>query len=363
VNDIRICIIGPSINMGGIERASVTIANNFSHQNLVVAFIAIFKQAHFYNLHKDIVFIEPASLNSERLNIVKSLFWLRKKIKEVEPDVVLVFNFFYGALVLLSTFKTGVPIYISDRASPFYSWPKYVSYFNKIVFKFLTPTGLIAQTQKAADFKAMLFGHRTFIKVIPNPLREVILFPEVERRKQILAVGRLNDKLKGFDRLVDAFARIENREWILVFAGGDEEGEELKSQAQSNDVSDRIIFLGKVKDIDRVYAEAGIFVIPSRSEGFPNALCEAMAAGLPCISFDFCAGPREIINDGYDGILVENNNIELLARTIDLLIKDETERMRLGQHAMEIRERLNEHKIGQIYLDFIIGGDYQRGKQ
>ena len=71
----------------------------------------------------------------------------------------------------------------------------------------------------------------------------------------------------------------------------------------------RIKFLGKVEEIDKCYAYAGMFVIPSRSEGFPNALAEAMTAGCCCVTFDFVAGPRDIITNNINGIIVENKNM------------------------------------------------------
>lgn len=226
--------------------------------------------------------------------------------------------------------------------------------FSCLVYLFLKPAGVIAQTNIAANYQKKIYSKKTKICVIPNALRNVQLYPDVKRQNLVLAVGRLKDHLKGFDRLIEAFALIKNKDWKLAFAGGDEEGEHLKNQARELGIYDRISFLGKVKDMDRVYAQAGIFVIPSRSEGFPNALCEAMAAGLPCISFDFVAGPRDIITDGLDGLLVEDGNIEALAQTIDFLIENPAERERLGQNALEIRERLKLEKIGKEHLDFIL---------
>ena len=301
-----------------------------------------------------IKFIEPEDgLNAARLNITETLIWIKKLINKIEPDVVIVFNFFYGAIVCLSLIGSGIPVYVSDRQSPVFRWPKQVSLFNKMVYSLCTPAGLIAQTELAAEKQHAFFKQRTRIRVIPNGLKEAILYPEIKRHKQILAVGRLNDYQKGFDRLIEAFAKIRDKDWQLVFAGGDEEGEQLKKQALELNVFERVIFLGKVKDIDRIYAEAGIFVIPSRSEGFPNALCEAMAAGLPCISFDFSAGPRDLIISGENGMIIPNGDISSLASAIDYLISEPTERERLGRKAMEISHKLDADKIANQWLDFL----------
>src|SRR5690606_2343592 len=135
------------------------------------------------------------------------------------------------------------------------------------------------QTAIAATYQKKIYGEKIPIRVIPNALRPVTLYPEIRRKKWILAVGRFGDPLKGFDRLIKAFSKIHAHDWYLVFAGGDRDGEALKTLANELGVLERVLFLGKVIDLDRIYAEAGIFVIPSRSEGFPNALCEALAAG------------------------------------------------------------------------------------
>lgn len=96
-----------------------------------------------------------------------------------------------------------------------------------------------------------------------------------------------------------------------------------------------------------------VFVLPSRNEGFPNALIEAMATGLACISFDCSAGPSEIITDGEDGILVEEGNVSELARQMQRLIDNEKEIARLGNNALAIRDRLSLEKIGKKFMKFI----------
>jgi glycosyltransferase involved in cell wall biosynthesis len=152
---------------------------------------------------------------------------------------------------------------------------------------------------------------------------------------------------------LESFAKLKNQDWELHIAGGDEEGEALKEQAERLGVINRIKFLGKVKDIDREYAKAGIYVIPSRSEGFPNALAEAMAAGCCCIAFDFVAGPRDIIVDGISGLIIENGNTTEMAKAIDYLIAHPEKRIQLRKEAIKIREKLNENLIAEKIKRFI----------
>lgn len=349
----KICIIGPGLEMGGIERASVNLANALS-SNFNVSYISIFRKRKFLKLSENVVFFEPHNFNESKLSFFKTVFFLRKTIKSVEPSKIISFNKFYSAIVMLSqAFINKYPVFISERSSPFFKWQKKLAVINRIIFTFFPPAGIIAQTEIAAKFQAKYYKKKVRISVIPNILKPVNLYPNIERKKFVLAVGRLNDHLKGFDRLIKAFALVKAKDWMLVFAGGDKDEGNLKNLSIKYSVQDKVKFLGKVNEIDKIYAEASIFVIPSRSEGFPNALCEAMAAGLPCISFDFVAGPKEIITDKVDGLLVENGNIYSMAKKIQFLVDSPEERTKIGTNALRIRERLDEKKITQKIIEFL----------
>ena len=132
------------------------------------------------------------------------------------------------------------------------------------------------------------------------------------------------------------------------------ETENLKQLVRDRNIEDKVIFLGEIKEIDRVYAEAGIFCLTSRSEGFPNALCEAMAAGLPSISFDIVAGPADIIKDGYNGILTKDGDIEGLAAQLQTLIENEELRKKIGRESSKLQEELSLASSGSKFLNFII---------
>ena len=351
----KIWVVGPGLSMGGIERASSTIANSLSDAGYMVSYLAIFKHSRFFRLNDNVDFIEPENFNVSKLSFFKTIIWIKTIVRKHRPDAIIVFNYFLGALVRISVPGKSVPFYVSDRASPLFKWPLKVRLINKIVFALFPPTGIIAQTEIAAIKKRKEFGSEVEVRIIPNAVRKVVLFPDIERKPQIVAVGRLNDHLKGFDRLIEAFALLDKTNWTLVFAGGDgiSEGAGLAAKVIEYGLKDRVRFLGKVKNIDEVFAESSIFVIPSRSEGFPNALCEAMASGLACVSFDFIAGPRDIIDDNINGLIVEDGNINLLAEKMCCLIENERLRTDLGMNAMSISDKLNPEIIAKKYIDFI----------
>lgn len=340
----KILIIAPCLTMGGIERASSNTANGLSELGAKVYFLSLFKKEAFFKLNEGIEIIEPQGFNKTKLSLFKSILWIRKEVKRVNPEHILVFNKFYGAITALALLGTKYPYFLSERSSPLFVWRQPMRAINKLAFSIKPPKGVIAQTNIAAEYQRKYFK-KTEVIVIPNSVREVQLFPEIKREKVILAVGRLNDYLKGFDLLIESFAKLKNQDWELHIAGGDEEGEALKEQAERLGVINRIKFLGKVKEIDKCYAYAGMFVIPSRSEGFPNALAEAMTAGCCCIAFDFVAGPNEMITNGVDGILVPSGDTQKLAEAIDDLIVKDDFRDVLAQKAIKTSQHFKKSTI------------------
>ena len=214
-------------------------------------------------------------------------------------------------------------------------------------------TGIIAQTEQAAAYKKQVFGNEINLTISPNSLRKIDRFEDAEKKNQVIGVGRLSFE-KGFDRLIEAFAKIrDHEEWSLVLVGDGPVRTQLEQQANELGVGKRMVFLGMRKDVDRLLAESKIFVIPSRCEGFPNALCEAMASPLPCIAFD--GVPTEnLITDHEDGLVLKDGDIEGLSDAMEQLMNDEDLRDALSRKAISIRQRLDEENIGDEFLKFIL---------
>ena len=115
---------------------------------------------------------------------------------------------------------------------------------------------------------------------------------------------------------------------------------------------------GAINDIDEWLARSSIFVLSSISEGFPNSLMEAMAAGLPCISFDCNAGPKDIIINEVNGLLVEKGNIDELVDKLNTLIKDTELAKKIATNALLVRDKYHIDSIGNNYLDFLLQKQY-----
>jgi glycosyltransferase involved in cell wall biosynthesis len=171
--------------------------------------------------------------------------------------------------------------------------------------------------------------------------------------RNIVSMGRLAQG-KRFDLLLEAFAAMPSRQsCFLTVIGEGSLRNELEELAVRSDIADRVKFPGLVKNPWAVLRHADLFVMSSESEGLPMVLLEALACGVPVVSFDCPVGPGDIINHGHDGILVPPLDVDALSREMERLINDETERRRLGANAKKTAERYSLERIMPMWEDLI----------
>ncbi|MCD7735651.1 MAG: glycosyltransferase family 4 protein [Lachnospiraceae bacterium] len=165
--------------------------------------------------------------------------------------------------------------------------------------------------------------------------------PYADREPVVLAAGRLT-KAKGFDYLLRAWYRIEPQApgWRLVIAGEGEERDQLEAMIASMNLH-QVILAGQTETLTDYYEHASLFVLSSRFEGFGMVLTEAMSFGLPVVSFDCKAGPKEIVSSGENGYLVTTGDVDELARCILSLIREPKLRETMGNRARESAKRFD----------------------
>ncbi len=350
----HICVITPSFNIGGIERTVSEFANFFYQKNYKVTLISLLSGKRYFKINEGIRVVEPTfnRSNSKINNIVyriRLLFFIRSKVKICHPDVVLSMSDTFNFLVIGSLIGLPYKVYVGDVTKP----ERKLSLFTRLGKKYLYPraTGFIAQTKSASNYYRKYFGSGFNMQVINGAVKDISSY-QVERQHIILCAGRLSIE-KGQDRLIEAFSLLQNTsDWKVVFTADGPFKKHLLDLVEKKNLKDKIHFIGKVEDIDLLYAQASIFVLPSRIEGFPNALTEAMAAGLPCVCFDSFPA-EEIIENGHDGYIVSEGCIEELAAKIQMLVDNLLLRQIIGKRAMKIKERLNIDTIGGQMLEFI----------
>ncbi len=260
-----------------------------------------------------------------------------------------------NVLTLLATRRLAVPVIVSERIDPsLYDVGCAWRVLRDVMYRYAE--AVVCQTNSTLDW----FQKRTKIRgrVIPNPVA-VPPRPATSREQQrkdrsmgrvMVAMGRLVPQ-KGFDILLDAFSLVAERhsDWSLKILGSGPLRDQLEKQAVTLSLAGRVHFTGEVEDPFPVFYASDLFVLSSRFEGFPNALCEAMACGLPVVSFDCPSGPADIIRHGVDGILVSPGDVGALAGVLDRLMSDFQERERLAKLAPEVVMRFSVEKVLSLW--------------
>ena len=182
------------------------------------------------------------------------------------------------------------------------------------------------------------------IRVIQNPVSFRPEKPATLDSRQVIAVGRYTHQ-KALDRLIEAWSLIPDRKgWCLRLVGDGQEREALERQIHSLGLENEIQ-LGAERDMSIVYGSASILALSSRYEGLPMALLESQSFGVPAVSFDCKCGPREIIDDGKTGFLVEEGNIPALAKALEKLMQDNALRKEMGLNAFHKAQQWRPEKI------------------
>ncbi len=355
---MQLVLVISSLYAGGAERVLSGLANHWAkkgHQVTILTF-APSDAIPFYPLDKKVK-LKPLGLSETSpslwhrlLNIIKRILTLRKIIKALSPDVVVSFISSMNITTLLAAWGLRIPVLASERTHPLYhKLPPLDDLLRRLLYP--QAAKIVVQTQSAANYFLPLDN----IAVIPNSVR----LPRTLALQQtdvhhIISVGRLIST-KGFDSLIQAFSKIaqEFPYSHLTIYGEGEDRRKLEELISRLNLTGRVFLPGLVQDIHSQLAQADLFVFPSQYEGFPNALCEAMAAGLPVIASD-CSGNVDIIQDGINGRLFPVGDIEKLAPLMREMIQDPAQRYRLSTEAQKITERLAEDKIYQMWDELIL---------
>lgn len=193
---------------------------------------------------------------------------------------------------------------------------------------------------------AGLWGEMPGIRVIPNAANFIADKYSDCSAKRAIAVGRL-DYQKSFDRLILVWEKVRQQmpDWSLDIFGQGEWKDMLQQMIDERGLGECVKLNAPTKEIGKEYAESSMLVMSSHYEGFPMVMIEAMACGLPAVCFDFKCGPRDIIEEGENGLIVPDGDIAGLADALVRLMKDDELRKRMGENAKKVVETYSEEKV------------------
>lgn len=324
---MKISLVIHSLQGGGAERVMAGLGSRLAGRGHSVTLITLDEATSDRFEISAAVKRLPLGVMSERRGLwairdrMRRLVRLRGAIRSAAPDVVLSFCDATNVLVLLAMIGTSIPVVVSERSDPAAqglsrskSWLRTKLYRRAAAVVVLTPEAAEVVRPWSAAPPVVIPSAVD----IPPITQSSITTPDLgstsnptgatkrQARRRVIGVGRLEHE-KGFDRLVDAFAEVAHRhpQWDLELHGEGSQSEWLRGRVAALGLTDRVRFAGWTRPIWPALASADLFVLPSRYEGFPSALLEAMAAGVPSIAVDCPSGPRAIIRDGVDGLLVK----------------------------------------------------------
>lgn len=348
---VRIAIVLPSMGPGGSERVVSVMTNAWAARGwkvMLVTFDAPGTESYYP--------IDPRveqvglGLPVERLGtsraagrVVSRMLRLRRALQNFAPDLVISFLTRTNVITVIAAARTGIPVVVSERNNP------KLQVFGP-VWEFLRRQtysrafGLVTMTKGSMDCFPPEMRRRSW--VIQNPVFIPADLKLDRGRKWLTAVGRLHPQ-KGFDLLLEAFAKIAptHPDWTLVIWGEGPERTALEAQRDRLGLANQVRLLGVTERPGRWVETADVFVLSSRYEGWGIVLMEAMAAGLPVVSFDCQFGPSDMVTHGVDGLLVKNGDVQALADALARLFDDDELRMRLAAAAMRSSERFSQNRI------------------
>ena len=339
------------------------LANDWSaigHEVTLVTFDAPGTEA-FFALHPGIALrglsapAEPRGLLGKLNTNMARVSRLRSVLRELDPDVVVAFMTEANVIALWASQGLGLPVVISERNQP--DRPG-LGTAHRLARRLAYPKAraIVVQTEPIASWARARFNIP--VHVIPNPVR---LDAGEARREQrdvrwLISLGRLTQQ-KGFDVLIKSFAAlaVKHPSWRLAIYGEGPDRAQLERLRGESGCEDKILLPGLIKDSVEALGEASLFVLPSRFEGYPNALLEALACGLPVIATACPGGTAEILANGAHGMLVPPDDVAAMTTALDAMLSAPELREAYASKARDAVVKLDIAIVGSRWLDAMLG--------
>ena len=345
---------------GGLERVlSVKASYLADHYNYEVTILSLNgNDQHPFYRFSDKVKMLSIAVGGNLIQYIKSYRkGIKKTVKEVNPDIISVCDDGLKGFLIPSISGIKTPVIYERHVSKEIEMRQDFSWLKKIAIK----AKWSLMEKLAANFSKFVVLTNGNLKewrslknkvVIPNPLSFYPIEASTLKNRKVIDVGKQGFQ-KGYDLLLCSWQLVQQQhpDWKLSIYGKIAPSAKLQEQADQLKISQTVSFYPPEKAIESKYLESSVYVMSSRFEGFGMVLIEAMACGLPCVSFDCNYGPADIIQNGVDGFLVANGDTAALALRINDLIAHEELRITLGKKAKENAKRFLPEIVVQQWDD------------
>lgn len=302
----------------------------------------------------------PDERGGRLANFKRRISKLRNTFKEINSDIILSFLGKNNVMAINAARGLGIPVVVSVRSNPS---REYGSKGLNLSMNMLFPkaAGVVVQTTGAKEYFKDSIQKKC--RILPNSIHPDFINKEIvpfeNRTKTIVSVGRLDDN-KNQILLIKAFAKIADKhsDYRLVIYGDGPSKNKFMDEAKSLGLLDKnIFFMGNVSGVADKIKESEIFVLSSKQEGMPNALIEAMALGLCCISTDCpCGGPKDLINTKENGILIpmgsDDAMVESLSNALSEVIADRELSKKMSEAAVSVRQEYSPDRINLMWEEY-----------
>ena len=343
---MKINFIASNLGGGGAQRVMVTLANELCNRHHDIT-ILTFNEPEDYELNKKIkrVRLHNGKIKNHTIRSFCALISHYKR-KSNRPDLIISFLTLTNLKAIIVAKFYGIKIIASEHTHYARNTFRTDAFTKKYIYR-LSDFVTVLTNYDVAYYKK----YKSRVVVMPNPttFKSGIGTTKEKKDNVILAVGALDRyELKGFDSLISLLVPVfkKHPNWKLNILGKGESGAvKLSTIIKENNLEKNVQLLGFQQDVQYYMRKSKIFVLSSKNEGLPMGLIEAMSQGMACIAYDCVTGPSDIINDGIDGILVEDQNKAKMTQGILKLIEDDVYRESLQNNAVKIVPRFSVENI------------------